>query len=479
MGGIRVEGGVSGLTANVKTDADGNTLCVALTQTPAGIGGVRLFSENDPGVATGAVLLRSPETSGDFRLRAGIDTLLMSETFNAAAQNTGNWQHILTTMTVTNSQTGALLNASNITTLTTGAMLKSYARFPVLGAGTLYGEITALHTAVPAANTVIEIGFFDVAAATTVALLDGVFFRINDGVMTGVACNNASETATAAFAALPSFNVMHKYVIAVGERVVEFWIDEVLYATLAIPAGNGQPLASGSTPVAVRVYNKGTAPATATGVRVSDITVSLADYHTSKPWSAQMAGMGLMGIQGASGMTQGSTANMVNSTVPATATLSNTAAGYATLGGQFQFAAVVGAETDYALFGYLVPAATAAITGRQLYVTGVSIDTFNTVVAVATTATALQWSLGIGSTGVSLATAEAAAAKAPRRIPLGVQSFPVAAAVGAVASPVVANFEPLCVNTGEYVHVILKVPIGTATATEIFRGTVRIHAYWQ
>ena len=479
MGGIRVEGGVSGLTANVKSDADGNTVCVALTQTPAGMGGVRLFSENDPGTITGAALLRSPEASTDYRLRAGIDTLLMSETFNAAAQNTGNWAAILTTMTATFAASGALLNASNITTLTTGAMLKSYARFPVYGAGTLYGEVTALHTAVPVTNTVIEIGFFDVAAATTAALLDGVFFRINDGVMTGVACNNASETATAAFAALPSFNVMHKYVISVGERVVEFWIDDVLMATLAIPASNGQPLASGSTPVAVRVYNKASAPATATGIRVSDITVSLADYHSSKPWSAQMAGMGLMGIQGASGMTQGSTANMANSAAPASATLSNTAAGYATLGGQFQFAAVAGAETDFALFGFQVPAATAAITGRQLYVTGVSIDTINTVVAVATTATVLQWSLGIGSTAVSLATAEAAAAKAPRRTPLGIQSFPVAATVGAAASPIVANFEPLVANAGEFVHIILKVPIGTATATEIFRGTVRVEAYWQ
>lgn len=479
MGGIRMEGGGTGLVADVKSDASGHAMCMALTLTPANIGGVRLFSENDPGAITGSVDLRSPETSGDYRLRVGLDTVLMSETFNAAAQNTGNWAHILTTMTVTNSQSGALLNASNITTLTTGAMLKSYARYPVYGAGTLYGEVTALHTAVPVTNTVIEIGFFDVAAATTAALLDGVFFRINDGVMTGVACNNASETATAAFAALPSFNVMHKYLVAVGERSVEFWIDDVLYATLAIPAANGQPLASGSTPIAVRVYNKASAPATATGIRVSDITVSLADYHTSKPWSAQMAGMGLMGIQGASGMTQVSTANMANSAAPATATLSNTAAGYTTLGGQFQFAAAVGAETDYALFGYQVPAATAAITGRQLFITGVSIDTINTVVAVATTATVLQWSIGVGSTAVSLATAEAAAAKAPRRTPLGIQSFPIAAAVAAAAGVVIANFEPICANAGEFVHIILKIPIGTATATEIFRGTVRIESYWQ
>ncbi len=479
MGGIRFEGGGSGLTAEVKADADGNPVCVALTQTPANIGGVRMFSENDPGIITGAVTLRSPETSNDYRLRTGIDTLLMSETFNAAAQNSGNWAHILTTMTVVNNQSGALLNGTNITTLSTGAMLKSYARYPVYGAGTLYGEVTALHTAVPVTNTVIEIGFFDVAAATTAALLDGVFFRINDGVMTGVACNNASETATAAFAALPSFNVMHKYLVAVGERTVEFWIDDVLMATLAIPSANGQPLASGSTPIAARVYNKASAPSTATGVRVSDITVSLADFHSSKPWSAQMAGMGLMGIQGASGMTQGSTANMANSAAPATATLSNTAAGYTTLGGQFQFAAPAGAETDFALFAYQVPAATAAITGRQLYITGVSIDTFNTVVAVATTATVLQWSLGIGSTAVSLATAEGAATKAPRRIALGIQALQVAAPVGGVAAPVVANFEPLVVNPGEFVHIILKVPIGTATATEIFRGTVRVESYWQ
>ena len=478
MGGIRFEGGVSGLTANVKSDADGNTVCVALTQTPEGIGGVRLFSENDAGDVTGAPFLRSPETSKDFRLRSALDTILLNETFNAAAQNTGTWAMIATTMTATFSAAGAVLNASGITTLSTGAMLKSYARLPLYGAGALYGEVTCLFTVVPTTNQVIEIGCPDVAAATTVALLDGVFFRINDGVMTGVICNNGSETTTGTMP-LPSFGEMHRYVVSIGERETRFWVDDVLQAALPTPVGNGAPLASGSAPLAVRVYHKAVAPLTVQQVRVAKMVASVGDYHTSKPWSAQMAGMGLMGIQGASGMTQGSTANMANSAAPATATLSNTAAGYTTLGGQFQFAAVASAETDFALFAYQVPAATAAITGRQLYITGVSIYTFNTVVAVATTATVLQWAIGVGATAVSLATAEAAAAKAPRRMPLGTQSFPVAAAVGAMADPVVANFEPICVNSAEFLHIILKVPIGTATATEIFRGTVRIEAYWQ
>jgi hypothetical protein len=475
MAGIRIEGSTSGNVAEVTAN---NEMKVALGTTPATMGGALIFSENDAGAATGSRVVLSPETSDDYRLRVGLDTILLSETFNYAAQNSGAWSHILTTMTITNSAAGALLNASNITTVTTGAMMKSYRRFPIVGAGMLYGEAVARFSIVPVTNEVIEIGFFDVAAATTVTPLDGVFFRIAGGNIFGVLNNNASEVTTGNFT-MPTFNVMHKFVISVNERHVDFWIDDVLQATIDTPVGNGQPFASGSSPFAMRVYNAGVAPSTAIQLLVSRVTVSTGDYNTNKSWSTQMSGQGLMSYQGAGGMTQGTTANMANSAAPASATLSNTAAGYTTLGGQWQFVAVAGAETDYALFAYQVPAATAAVTGRTLFVTGVSIDTFNTVVAVATTATVFQWSLGFGSTAVSLATAEAAATKAPRRFPLGVQSFPVAAAVGAAATPIVANFEPVAVNAGEFLHIILKMPIGTATATEIFRGTVRIQGFWE
>lgn len=475
MAGIRVEGGASGVMADVTTN---NELKVALGATPATMGGALIFSENDAGAVTGSRYVLSPETSDDYRLRVGLDTILLSETFNYAAQNSAAWASILTTMTTTFSAAGALLNASNITTITTGAMLKSYRRFPIVGAGMLYGEAVARFSIVPVANEVIEIGFFDVAAATTATPLDGVFFRIANGNIFGVLNNNASEVTTGNFT-MPTFNEMHKFVISVNERHVDFWIDDVLQATINTPVGNGQPFASGSAPFATRVYNAGVAPSTAIQLLVSRVTVSTGDYNTNKSWSTQMSGMGQMSYQGVGGMTQGSTANMANSAAPASATLSNTAAGYTTLGGQWQFVAVAGAETDYALFAYQVPAATAAVTGRTLFITGVSIDTVNTVVAVATTATVLQWALGFGSTAVSLATAEAAAAKAPRRIPLGIQTFPVGATVGAAATPVVANFEPVAVNAGEFVHIILKMPIGTATATEIFRGTVRIQGFWE
>ena len=475
MAGFRVEGNTSGNVAEVTAN---NELTVALGKVAGTAGYALIFGENDPGTVVGSPLIRSGEVTADYRQRVGLDTLLLTDTFNYAAQNSGQWAHILTTMTITNSAAGALLNASNITTVSTGAMLKSYKRFPVFGAGTLYGECTMLNTVTPVTNQVIEVGFFDVAAATTATPLDGVFFRIADGIMTGVLNNNASEHTTGTLS-LPSIATMHKYCISLSERTVEFWIDDVLQATINTPAGNAQPLASGSSPFAVRVYNKAVAPATAQQVRVGDITVSLGDWLTTKPWPHQMAAMGFNAVQGVGGMTQGQTANYANSAAPASATLSNTAAGYTTLGGQFQFAAVAGAETDYALFGYQVPAATAAVTGRVLHITGVRIATWNMGAASATTPTLLQWSLGVGATAVSLATAEGAAAKAPRRFTIGAQSIPVGTAVGGSVADIETRLQtPLCANAGEFVHVILKMPVGTATASQIIRGTVQIEGYW-
>lgn len=470
---------VEGPSTNVAEVTPNNELKVNLGKTAATLGGILIFSENDPGTVLGTPSVLSPETTDDWRLRVGIDTVLFTNTLNYTAQDSANWAHVLTTMTVTNAVNGATLNGSAITTASTGAMIKSYRRFPLIGAAPLYGEITALHTQNPVANQVMELGFFDVAAATTVLSLDGVFFRYVGSALNCVVNYNGVEVSSVAVASLPTVSAMHKYSIAVSERVCKFWIDDILVANIPTIAANGQAFASGSAPIAARVYNGAVAPATAQTLRVSDVNVSMGDFHTSKPWSAQMAGMGNMAYQGIGGMTAGQTANYVNSTAPVSATLSNTAAGYTTLGGQFQFAAVAGAETDYALFAYQVPAATATVTGRTLHITGVSIDTYNMVAAVATTATIFQWALGFGSTAVSLATAEAAAAKAPRRIPLGVQNLQIGAAVGAQCSTVIANFEPVCVNAGEFVHIILRMPVGTATATEVYRGVVRVEGYWE
>ena len=170
----------------------------------------------------------------------------------------------------------------------------------------------------------------------------------------------------------------------------------------------------------------------------------------------------------------GQTANHANNSTPVSATLSNTAAGYTTLGGRFQFAAPAGAATDFALFAFQVPG------DYQLIITGVEISAMNTGAAVATTATILDWSIGVNSSNVSLATADGAGTWAPRRMPCGMQGFIVGAGVGQNSDILDIGFDtPLVVDGGRFLHVILQVPVGTATVGQIVRGVVLINGYFE
>ena len=185
-------------------------------------------------------------------------------------------------------------------------------------------------------------------------------------------------------------------------------------------------------------------------VTVDNSFLDLAAYKAPGPFGAQNA-------------------NHANSASPSSATLSNTAAGYTTLGGKYQFAAVGGAATDYALFAYQVPA------GYRLIINGVVISVVNTGAANATTATILDWSLGINSTAVSLATSDAAPVYGPRRLPLGVQAFLVTAGIGTTSPDIYRTFETgLVCQPSAYVHVILQIPVGTATGSQVIRGDVMI-----
>lgn len=457
----------------------GSNIKVALTNTPAFVGSVRMFSENDPGDATGEPYLKSPETSTDYRLRVGTDSVWDSEQFNYVAQNTSKHKYTSTTMTMTWAGGALNTNGGNSTTSGHAAQLQTYRHFPLLGAGAIYVETTmCLSNAMPA-NVNLDFGCMTLAGTGASIPTDGAYFRISSLGVFGVLNSNGTEVTSAAFAFTQATNVFDKFTIVLTQSEVEFWIDDVLYAHIDRGPGVSQPMYAASAPFAIRHHNTGTAGAVVQG-KFGGYSITLGDLDTQRQWSSTMAGQGLSSVQGASGHTQGMTANNVNSTVPATATLSNTTAGYATLGGRFLFAAIAGAETDYALFAYLNPAPTTGITGRNLVIRGVWIETFNAVVAVATTPTVLEWSLGLGSTAVSLATVDAAATRAPRRLSLGSQSFLVGALAGSNSERCDVNMDaPVVVEPGTYVHIILRVPYGTATATELFRGCVGFNAYWE
>jgi hypothetical protein len=234
----------------------------------------------------------------------------------------------------------------------------------------------------------------------------------------------------------------------------------------------------------MREFNSGTVT-TAQRMEVSNVSVTSGDQNINKLWATTMAIQGQSAVNAPDGSVSGQTANYANSAAPATiadAAYTNILAGYATLGGQFALAAVAGAETDRIIFAYLNPAGTASIPGKNLIIRGIRIDTFNMGAIVATTPTVLQWGIGFGSSAVTLATADSATtgACATRRISLGVQWLPVGAVIGQVADAIDVNLDaPECIEPGTYIHVLLKYPIGTATASQVLRGSVFINGYFE
>lgn len=204
----------------------------------------------------------------------------------------------------------------------------------------------------------------------------------------------------------------------------------------------------------------------ATQLAVADITIGTLDIESNKPWAHTMASIMQGGLVNPnSGL--GPISNYANSIAPVSAVLSNTAAGYTTLGGQFQFAAIAGSEVDYAIFAYTAPP------GFKFVCTDISIDTVNTGAANATSATWLQWFAAADSLGVTLAANTF-------RIPLGNQTFAIADPIAKQANPVVRTFQtPLTTNAGRILHVGFKIPIAAATNLQIIRGTVAIGGYFE
>jgi len=123
------------------------------------------------------------------------------------------------------------------------------------------------------------------------------------------------------------------------------------------------------------------------------------------------------------------------------------------------------------------------VQGRRLVIRGVQLSAVNTGAAVATTATTIQFSLAFGHTAVSLATAEGATTKAPRRVALGIMTWAVGAAIGQGPQngDLFADFgdAPIFVNPGEFVALVGKFIVGTATASQTINFVWRPVYGWE
>jgi hypothetical protein len=436
------------------------------------VGNVRIFSEVDAGAVTGVTRLRPIEVDSDYRQRVAQDLHVDEEVFNYTAQNTGKHKFDATTMAATWTAGQFTMNSGSITTTTTGVQLSTYAFFPVMGTATLSLDAEIAFSEQPKTNTFVEWGIGLVGTQTT-APTDGVFFRLSSAGLQGICSFNGTEVSTGVFPLADGtgtwvYTDNKRYQFICYQSTVEavFWVNDGTGAVLlgAIPLPTAQSrMSMGASAQAFfkhRITGGAASGALQTYVGAYNVRQGGVSY-TSIP---STAGNRMYGsYQGLSGGTMGTLANYANSANPTAAAPTNTTAALGTgLGGQFWETDTLAVTTDGIICSYLNPASTVNVQGRRLVVRGIRIDSF-VQTALTGGGYVAQWSLAFGHTALSLATAEAAAAKAPRRLTLGIQSVASAATANTVLSSIFVDLgdAPVFVNPSEYIQVVKK-KVGTA-----------------
>jgi hypothetical protein len=401
------------------------------------------------------------------------------ESFEGATINAQRWVVISATFVPSLATIqGYNHNPTNITAISAGTILQSTRIMYKMLRVPLQIKRRFRHSLL--AGAVHDFGFGIPSGLTTLIVPNGACFRFStSGVVQGVITYNGAESAISNIIAQSTLggNVIgapltmaamtsgyYTYDIIVDDDNVLFVIQDtetglmVGSLILNVPTTFAKMWGATGLPYYERTFHSA-AVVQASLVITTEIQCLSTDLNLQLDAAQMAASLGLSGERHPfTGIQLG---NHANSTAPASATLSNTTGGYGTSvkDGKWQFAAVAGANTDYALFGFQVPL------GARFLIEGVRIEARNTVAAVAGTPTTLEWSLGVNGTGVSLVTANIL------RTQLGVQSFPVGAAAEAVAPAIDIDFKvPQVCESGRFIQLILTIPVGTATATEVFRG---------
>lgn len=479
----------SGSSTSGKANVDSNyNLKVNLPTVDTQSGYVKILSENDDGSISGTPYVLSPETDDDYRLRVSAENILDTETFNYTAQNTGKHTYSNSTLTATWTTAGLTTNGGSVTTTGTGLTVGTYAEFPMVGATNNYVEFEGSMSAAITTNFVIDFGMFRRGSSTAYAPTDGVYFRVNASGWQGVINYNGSETTTSVFSFTHTINRKYQFIISITEREVEFWIDNVLYGTIATPSGQGQPFLSSSLPVSIRHTHTGTTGAVIQFI-LNNYSVSLGgalfcrtfgEFNNAVLGSYQGYSGGTLGSLLAGTITTGSLVNptpAVPSNTALTANLPGSLAGRA----WETFTTGLAANVDGILMSYQVPAGTVSIIGKRLKITGVKMSAF---IQTAMTGGGFnsEFMLAFGHTAVSMQTAEAAAAKTPRRVLL--PEFTQTVASGATAltivsqpSPVSLFPDPIYVNAGEFVALLVRHTGTVATAGVIAYNIQYIYSW--
>jgi hypothetical protein len=478
---LTIRGGVSPVPG--ETDTDGNFLVnPPMDEEKAGF--VLTGSEVDPGNAGASIArtVRPDDTSADFRKRVGLDTPQFYKAFTGAFIQSNVWHQNLFTMSISQSGGSLRINSGNSVASGNFANIYTYAFFSQQMTMPLYCEMDVKYVSSGLQSGVTaEFGLINGPTGVSEPS-DGAFFRYQNSSLLAVLSYGGSSGEVVSVvdpSIVPVVNDNSHYLIAFYTDYVEFWINGELVARITQPTANGAPTLSPSQQLAFRMRNTA-AVASPVQLHISTCGVDLGDAFSGQTWGEYAVMNGGGSWQTQDGTNQGQTALWSNNAAPAAGTLANAtlpAAGYNTLGGRYDFNAPVGSETDYIAFAFQVPAGTNALPGKNLWVKSISISLYNAGAVVAVTPTQVEWGIGLGSTALSLATVDTATARSPKRIYLCNLTLQLGAIIGegAKEGTFMTSFpDGLMVESGTFFHVIIRVPVGTATASQRLRGGVSV-----
>lgn len=370
---------------------------------------------------------------------------------------------------------GVKLNSGNITTVNTGILYSTRKHFPRIARGPLHDKqrVRVAHVN----NAVAEWGFGFGNTATASPTVGAYFQFTSAGVLQAVLTINGVDRSIAmASGAYSGFTwdgtKYYTTDILLDDDSATFIIQDtntgmiLAEQTLSLQLTEPRLHNASHIPSFIALRNTASAPASAPAVWCSDWMVGILDTQLNTPGHFRAAQAGYGANYNPTTFTQN--ANNTNITAPTNAALSNTAAGYTTLGGRFGFAAVGGLVTDYALFVFTVPSP------YQLVITGIDIETYNTGAAGGATPTLLDWTIGVNGTAANLTSS------GHNREFVGAQSLPASVPMGGKAERISQKFDaPLVCDAGLTVAIILRIPVGAATASQVIQGGIKVHGYFE
>jgi hypothetical protein len=502
MAGFRIEGNTSGNVVEVDTN---NNLKANLPTTNTQAGFVRLTSQS----ATGDN--RDLMISDEGHMYTAQSYQLWEKQWNSAATNWSS--HIgtnATTMTKAVTNGFMRLNASSITTINTGISIYSNRTFEIEEAVELRVRMYVRHTNATVSNKQCEVGlgYYPFAANQAAQMNEFIGFRWTTAagfqaiVSTTTGGAPTEQTANINSNAPYSDGVAREYEMLITESEVYFYVNSAWVATIARDPAVWAITKATSLPFIARLFNAGSAPASAPLFDIGNISIRRVGDAAMLPFSAAKSAQGSSSyfFQPDLGASAATHLFPASGTAPAAAAGSNTASAannVNTIGGLIRntlTGVTITLSTNILWTGYQNPvyptAAGQATNARVFYVTGITIGPMIVTTALTGGGFTAAWFAAVGNTAVSLATADAdgttaVAQRAPRFIPLSlVSTLAATAALGVVSTDVgdhQFNFPTaISVNPGEFLSIGMRTIAVTAAVTAGSADCmIGINGYWE